>query len=110
MASRRRGASRLAHAPATLREMDQMIRPHPTRAAIRSIACPVTLIEGDLSDPAFARVAGLVMRLLPQARLATLPGAAHMLHIDQQEGWVEIVTQATGHSSAPMAVSGQHPQ
>jgi pimeloyl-ACP methyl ester carboxylesterase len=41
----------LANAPATLREMDQMIRPYPTRAAIRSIECPVTVIEGDLSDP-----------------------------------------------------------
>ncbi|MEK6250940.1 MAG: hypothetical protein AABM43_03175 [Actinomycetota bacterium] len=37
----------------TLREMDQMMRPYPARAAIRSIACPVTVIEGDLSDPAF---------------------------------------------------------
>lgn len=41
----------LANAPATLREMDQMIHPYPTRAAIRSIVCPVTVIEGDLSDP-----------------------------------------------------------
>jgi pimeloyl-ACP methyl ester carboxylesterase len=82
----------LAHAPATLREMDQMIRPHPTRAAIRSIACPVTIIEGDLSNPAFARADRFVMRLLPHAQLVSLPGAAHMLHVDQPESWVEIVT------------------
>ena len=55
----------LAHAPATLREIDQMIRPYPTRAAIRSIACSVTVIEGDLSDPTFAIAVGFVMRLLP---------------------------------------------
>ncbi len=100
----------LAHAPATLREMDQMIRPYPTRAAIRSIACPVTVIEGDLSDPAFAPAAALVMRLLPQARKVSLPGAAHMLHIDQPESWVELVTQATGYTPSPAALPSPDPQ
>ena len=100
----------LAHASAALREMDQMIRPYPTRAAIRSIACPVTVIEGDLSDPAFARAVGFVMRLLPQARLVSLPGAAHMLHFDQPESWVEVVTQTTGHAPSPVAVPSPHPQ
>jgi pimeloyl-ACP methyl ester carboxylesterase len=100
----------LAHAPATLREMDQMIRPYPARAVIRSIACPVTVIEGDLSDPAFARAVGFVMRLLPQARRVSLPGAAHMLHIDQPEGWVEVVTQAAGQAPSPVAVPSRHPQ
>jgi pimeloyl-ACP methyl ester carboxylesterase len=100
----------LAHAPATLHEMDQMIRPYPTRAAIRSIACPVTVIEGDLSDPAFARAVGFVLRLLPHARLVSLPGAAHMLHIDQPESWVEIVTQTTGDPLSPTAASDQDPR
>ena len=81
----------LAHAPATLREMDQLMRPYPSRAAIRSIVCPVTVIEGDLSDPAFVAANAFVMRLLPQARMVLLPGAAHMLHVDQAERWVEAV-------------------
>lgn len=100
----------LAHAPATLREMDQMISPYPTRAAIRSIACPVTVIEGDLSDPTFATADAFVMRLLPHARMVSLPGAAHMLHIDQPDSWVEIVTQTTGHAPSPTAVPSRHPQ
>jgi pimeloyl-ACP methyl ester carboxylesterase len=91
-------------------EMDQMIRPYPTRAAIRSIACPVAVIEGDLSDPAFARAVGFVMRSLPQARLASLPGAGHLLHFDQPEGWVEVVTQRTGQAPSPAAVQSLHPQ
>jgi pimeloyl-ACP methyl ester carboxylesterase len=103
-------AQMLAHAPTTLREMDQMIRPYPTRSAIRSIGCPVTVIEGDISDPAFAPAAALVMRLLPQARKVSLPGAAHMLHIDQPESWVELVTQATGHAPSPAAVPSRRPQ
>jgi len=85
----------LAHAPATVREMDQMIRPHPSRAAIRSITCPVTVIEGELSDPAFATADSFLMRLLPHARMVSLPGAAHMLHVDQPEAWVEAVTAPT---------------
>jgi pimeloyl-ACP methyl ester carboxylesterase len=100
----------LANAPATLREMDQMIRPYPARTAIRSIACPVTVIEGDLSDPAFAGAAGFVRRLLPQARMVSLPDAAHMLHIDQPESWVELVTQATGQAPSPAALPNRHPQ
>ncbi len=97
----------LAHAPATLREMDQMIRPYPTRAAISSIACPVTVIEGDLSDPAFARAVRFVMGLLPQAQLVSLPDAEHMLHIDQPDRWVEIVTQTADHAPSSAAMHSQ---
>jgi pimeloyl-ACP methyl ester carboxylesterase len=85
----------LGHARATLREMDQMTRPYPSRAAICSIKCPVTIIEGDLSDPAFGKANAFVMRQLPQAQLVSLPGAAHMLHFDQPERWVDLVVQAT---------------
>jgi pimeloyl-ACP methyl ester carboxylesterase len=99
----------LAHAPTTLREMDQMRRPYPTRAAIRSIACPVTVIEGDLSDSAFATADAFVMRLLPQARIVSLPGAAHMLHVDQPERWVEVVAEAV-HGPSPAAVASPRSQ
>jgi pimeloyl-ACP methyl ester carboxylesterase len=99
----------LAHAPTTLREMDQMRRPYPTRAAIRSIACPVTVIEGDLSDSAFATADAFVMRLLPQARIVSLPGAAHMLHVDQPERWVEVVAEAV-HAPSPAAVASPRSQ
>ncbi|MFI4990774.1 MAG: alpha/beta fold hydrolase [Solirubrobacterales bacterium] len=74
------------------------------RRARRTRPCPVTVIEGDLSDPAFASADGFVMRLLPQARMVSLPGAAHMLHVDQPESWVEIVLQTTGHARSPAAV------
>jgi pimeloyl-ACP methyl ester carboxylesterase len=85
----------LGHAPAALREMDQVRLPYPSRAAIRSIKCPVTIIEGELSDPAFVKADAFLMRQLPQAQLALLPGAAHMLHVDQPGGWVDLVVQAT---------------
>jgi pimeloyl-ACP methyl ester carboxylesterase len=93
-----------AHARTTLREMDQMMRPYPTRAAIRSIKCPVTVIEGNLSDPAFTTADAFVMSLLPQARKVVLPGAAHMLHIDQPEKWVEAVAGTSVDAPTPAAV------
>jgi len=94
----------LAHAPATLREMDQLVRPYPSRKAIRSIACPVTVIEGELSDPAFVKADAFVMDLLPQARMVSLPGAAHMLHVDQPERWVEAVGEPPAPVPSPAAV------
>jgi pimeloyl-ACP methyl ester carboxylesterase len=84
----------LAHAPSTLTEMDQMLRPYPSRTAIRSITCPVTVIAGELSDPSFATANAFLLRLLPQARLVSLTDAAHMLHVDQPEQWIQAVTQA----------------
>lgn len=75
--------------PRTVREMDQLVRPYPSKAAIRSIGCPVTVIEGTLSDSVFPAADALLMRLLPQARLVAVPGAAHFLHIDQPQLWVE---------------------
>jgi pimeloyl-ACP methyl ester carboxylesterase len=73
----------LAHARSTLTEMDQMLRPYPSRRAIRSITCPVTVIAGELSEPSFAAANAFILRLLPQARLVSLTDAAHMLHVDQ---------------------------
>ena len=83
-----------AHGSSTVREMDQLLRPYPSRAALRSITCPVTVIKGSLSDPVFAEAAALVARLLPQSRLITLPGAAHFLHIDQPALFVDAVVGA----------------
>jgi pimeloyl-ACP methyl ester carboxylesterase len=100
----------LAHAPATLREMDQMMRPYPSRAAIRSIACPVTVIEGELSDPAFPTADAFIMRLLPKARMVSLPGAAHMLHVDQPDRWVEAIPKPTVQAPSPVASPSPHPQ
>lgn len=80
-----------AHGASTVREMNQLLRPYPSRSGIRSITCPVTVIEGELSDPAFRQADALVARLLPHARTVVLPGAAHFLHIDQPQGWVGAV-------------------
>jgi pimeloyl-ACP methyl ester carboxylesterase len=82
----------ITNGPSTVREMDQLLRPYPSRSAIRSITCPVTLIEGELSDPAFKSADEFLGRLLPQAKLVVLPGAAHFLHIDQPAAWIDVLT------------------
>ncbi|MFL6090280.1 MAG: alpha/beta fold hydrolase [Aeromicrobium sp.] len=84
----------ISNGPSTVREMNQLLRPYPSRANIRSITCPVTLIEGELSDPAFVVADAFVRRLLPNAELIELSGAAHFLHIDQPQQWVEAVERA----------------
>jgi pimeloyl-ACP methyl ester carboxylesterase len=61
--------------------------------------------DGDLSDPAFATTDEFVMRLLPQARMVFLPGAAHMLHVEQPERWVEAVAEPTVRAADPAAVA-----
>jgi pimeloyl-ACP methyl ester carboxylesterase len=81
--------------PTTVREMDQLMMPYPSKAAIRAINCPVTIIEGELSDSAFKVSDAFVQRLLPNARVIRLPGAAHFLHIDQPDLWVEALAPAS---------------
>lgn len=83
----------IRNGPTTVREMDQLMRPYPSKAAIRSIACPVTIIEGELSDPAFKMADAFVERLLPTARVARLSKAAHFLHIDQPDLWVNALAR-----------------
>jgi pimeloyl-ACP methyl ester carboxylesterase len=82
------------NAPSTVREMDQLLWPSPSKAAIRSIACPVTVIEGELSDPAFKKADAFIKRLLPQARSVRLIGAAHFLQIDQPVLWINAIAPA----------------
>ena len=43
----------LAHSRSTLLEMDQLTRPFPSSKAVSSIRCPVTCLQGSLSDPVF---------------------------------------------------------
>jgi pimeloyl-ACP methyl ester carboxylesterase len=84
----------LAHAPSTVREMDQLTRPAPPSRVVKGIACPVTCVQGSLSEPVFPRAIERVQRLLPQTRVAGIDGGAHMLHRDQPEEWARAVLEA----------------
>ena len=93
----------LAHAPSTVREMDQLARPAPSSRVVRSISCPVTCVQGSLSEPVFPRAVERVRRLLPQTRVATIDGGAHMLHRDRPEEWVRAVLEAAAPAVAAPA-------
>ncbi len=84
----------LAHAPSTIREMDQLMRPAPSSRVVRGVTCPLTCIEGSLSDPVFPRAIKRVQRLLPQTRVAGIDGGAHMLHRDRPQEWARAVLEA----------------
>jgi pimeloyl-ACP methyl ester carboxylesterase len=93
----------LAHAPSTVREMDQLMRPAPPSRVMRGITCPVTCVQGSLSEPVFGRAIERVQRLLPQTRVAGVDGGAHMLHRDRPEEWVQAVLDAAAHAAVAPA-------
>ena len=84
----------LAHAGSTLGEMDQFTRPFPSSDAVASIRCPVTCLQGSLSDPVFPRAVSRLQSRLPQTRVVEIEGGAHMLHRDQPDKWVRAVLDA----------------
>jgi len=89
----------LAHSLSTVLEMDQLARPFPSSKAVSSIVCPVTFLQGSLSDPVFPRAIRRLRRRLPQAKVVHIDGGAHMLHRDRPDEWVRAVLDAA-HSTA----------
>ncbi len=86
---RRRTAA--MHAPAALREVTQLIRPWPSARALGSIACPVTLLIGDLSQRFFHRTSDRVRRALPSCRVVRVEKTAHLIAVDQPGAVVNAV-------------------
>jgi pimeloyl-ACP methyl ester carboxylesterase len=81
----------LAHAPTTLREMDQVTRFTLSRFALGRIRCPITCAIGDISDAAFHKALHALRRHFPDARVEQVEGASHMIPTDQPGRLAEIV-------------------
>jgi pimeloyl-ACP methyl ester carboxylesterase len=92
--------SMLSSAPAVIREASHLMRPFPSRAALASIRCPVTLLQGSHSQSIFHKINRQLGRLLPQAELIEIEGTAHAVHFDRPEQFREAVLAAT-RSSVP---------
>ena len=86
--------SMLAAAEATAAEIDHLRHPYPSRADLEAISCPVTLLQGGLSEPTFAKVNRYLKRRLPRARLVEIEGTAHAVHFDRPAEFREAVTAA----------------
>ena len=84
----------LDSAEAVCAETDHLRQPYPTRDGVASIACPVTLLQGSLSQPVFEKVNRYLRRRLPRARLVEIEGAAHAIHFDRPVEFREAVLAA----------------
>ena len=65
-------------------------------AGLGRIACPVTIVLGGASDPAYAAIAAGLAELVPHARIVVLPGAGHMGAVTRPDLLVPVVRAAFG--------------
>jgi pimeloyl-ACP methyl ester carboxylesterase len=87
--------SMLASAPAAVREVDHLGRSYPTREQIGSIECPVTWIEGTLSEKAFHKCHRYALKLLSHGpHSVTIDGGCHALHFDRPGEFARAVRDA----------------
>jgi pimeloyl-ACP methyl ester carboxylesterase len=64
----------------------------PASARLGEIQCPVLVVVGDTDDPAILEVSERIAAQAPRARLAVLPGAGHMLSLEQPEAFTNLLT------------------
>jgi pimeloyl-ACP methyl ester carboxylesterase len=86
--------SMLASAAATVAETDHLRHPYPSRRALASISCPVTLLQGSRTEQTFAKVNRYLRKLLPDAELIEIEGTAHAVHFDRPVEFREAVAAA----------------
>jgi 3-oxoadipate enol-lactonase len=83
-------------AEATTAEGVQLRALWPRRKAVAAISCPVTIITGARSEPAFGAAARRLARALPAARFVEIPDAGHGVHFDQPDRFRDEVLGAGG--------------
>jgi pimeloyl-ACP methyl ester carboxylesterase len=86
--------SMLASGRAVGAESLHVQRIYPRRSDLAAIECPVTLLEGGLSDPTFPKLNRRLRRAMPAARHVLIEGTAHCVHFDRPEPFREAVVAA----------------
>jgi len=86
--------SMLANASTLLAELQAGTGEELTVDQLRQVTCPVTCLVGELTPEVLLGGTERLVRLLPQARVMQIAGAAHVMHIDQPERFVEAVESA----------------
>jgi pimeloyl-ACP methyl ester carboxylesterase len=66
----------------------------PSAAQLQRITCPVTCLVGELTPEVVTACADRLVRILSHARIIRIAGAAHAIHIDQPERFVDAVRSA----------------
>ena len=63
----------------------------PRRAALPSIQVPTLVVTGELDRTAAPEVAQRMAGFIPGARFAVVPGAGHLLNIEQPEAFNRVL-------------------
>jgi pimeloyl-ACP methyl ester carboxylesterase len=86
--------SLLANASTLLCELQAGTGEELTPDQLRRIICPVTCLVGDLSPRFYVDATERLIRLVPQAHITRIADAAHAMHIDQPNRFVDAVRSA----------------
>lgn len=86
--------SLLDNAETMLAEMQSGSGEELTSERLEKITCPVTCLVGELTQESFVACTDRLLRRLPKARLIRIANAAHAIHFDQPERFVEAVRSA----------------
>jgi pimeloyl-ACP methyl ester carboxylesterase len=84
----------LDQAEPTLLELQAGTGEELTPAMISSLRMPVTCLVGGLTQEAISSATMRLGQLLPRARVVTIPGAGHLLHVDQPQRFIRAVNEA----------------
>jgi 3-oxoadipate enol-lactonase len=63
----------------------------PASTRLAELTCPVLVVVGDADDPAILDVSERIAAAAPRARLVVLPGAGHMLSLEQPTAFAELL-------------------
>jgi len=84
----------LANAATLLSELQAGTGEELTADQLGRISCPVACLVGELTPQVLVAGTDRLVGFLPQARIIQIVGAAHVMHIDQPERFVEAVESA----------------
>lgn len=78
----------------------------PVRDEVRGLALPVLLVRGGDSEVLTDDLARAFVASLPQGRLVTVPNAAHNVHSQNTQGFLDVVVPFLEQSATPPTVAG----
>lgn len=84
----------LANAPTLLQELQAGTGEELAAEQLRRITCPVTCLVGELTPAVLVAGTDRLVGFLPAARLVRIAGAAHAIHMDQPQRFIDAIETA----------------
>jgi pimeloyl-ACP methyl ester carboxylesterase len=69
-------------------------RPDLSKRRLAAVRCPVTILVGTIGQPWFRRSAEALAKMLPEARIETVPGTNHAFTFHQPEAFAQAIRRA----------------